>query len=546
MGRALPAILALAVAVAGGTLVPAASPASAAPPRPELSGTPSPWSADTGAVFSFSGSAETAGFACRLDGGAWAPCTSPVSYSGLAEGSHAFQVRARDSSGDQSPPATFGWTIDVTAPEPPSDVAAEATSPAGAVVLFSATDNLDPAPALECSHAPGSAFPLGITSVTCTAVDAAGNRSTDRSFTVSVRDTTPPTVAPRPDVLASQESPAGAVVDYALPTAQDVADPAPVVSCSPAPGSTFPVGETVVTCVATDAAGLTSQPRTFRVVVQTGPTPASPLIVALVPTLTNRTSAAFEITVGAGAAECKLDRPESPGAFTPCASGVHRYDGLVDGAHLFTVQVTNSIGNRSQASYGWTVDLTPPAAVARFAARAGDGLVRLTWTRPLDADYARVRVWRKRAGSGAWKRLADRVQKASLVDKNVRNHVRYLYRIRSLDKAGNASSANKASAWPSPILSPAFGAVVHSPPLVRWTSVRRATYYNMQLWRNGKKLMSVWPTDARFQLRSSWRFQGKRHLLAGGPVTVYVWPGFGRKADVRYGPLHGRTTFRLG
>ena len=58
--------------------------------------------------------------------------------------------------------------------------------------------------------------------------------------------------------------------------------------------------------------------------------------------------------------------------------------------------------------------------------------------------------------------------------------------------------------------------------------------------------MSGWPTRSQYRLRSSWTFHGKRQLLAGGPVTVYVWAGFGPKAAVRYGPLYGRTTFTLG
>jgi hypothetical protein len=78
------------------------------------------------------------------------------------------------------------------------------------------------------------------------------------TFTLGVAagDTVPPSFTSVPsalDVVAT--SPAGANVDFALPTATDNADPAPVVACDPAPGSLFPVGATTVTCTATDAAG---------------------------------------------------------------------------------------------------------------------------------------------------------------------------------------------------------------------------------------------------------------------------------------------------
>jgi hypothetical protein len=309
----------------------------------------------------------------------------------------------------------------------------------------------------------------------------------------------------------------------------------------------FPIGETEVSCTATDAADLTSEAITFNVIVQQGAIPAKPTIVASVPKLTTRSAVTFELGLQSGvSAECKLDGPSGPGSFTPCAGPTQRYTGLGDGAHLFTVQVTNGIGNVNQASYAWVVDRTRPLAVVRFSARAGYRIVRLSWTKPIDVDYDHVRIWRKRAGATSWRRLADRVTADSLADRTVSNHVLYLYRIISFDHAGNASTARLTSGWPTPILRPAYDAVVHTPPLVDWRSVRNATYYNMQVWRNGRKILSVWPGASSYRLRSSWTFQGRRHMLSGGRVTVYLWPGFGSKAAARYGPLYGRTRFTLG
>jgi HYR domain len=540
--------LALGAVAAGGILVSSSTGGVATPDRPTLSTALLPWTQDTSATFQFSGSSDTAGFMCRLDsGGSGVPCTSPVSYTSLPEGSHTFQVRARDSSGNQSPPATFTWVIDLTPPVIPGDIVTEATSPSGAIVVFTADDNLDPSPGLNCTHDPGSTFPLGVTTVSCMATDAAGNVSPTGSFTVTVRDTTPPTVVPHTDVIRPQESPQGAVVAYTLPAAQDAADPSPVVHCDPGSGSLFPIGETEVTCTATDAANLTSQPATFNVIVQQGPIPAKPKIVASVAKLTTRPRVTFEIDLEPNvSAECRLNGPSGPGSFTRCAEGTKTYVGLTDGAYLFTVQVTNGVGNVNQASFAWVVDRTSPLPVVGFSARAGYRIVKLSWTKPIDVDYERVRIWRKRAGTNDWKRLADRVRADWFSDDTVSNHVLYVYRIRSFDHAGNRSTARVVSAWPTPILWPKYDAVVHSPPVVDWRSVRNATYYNMQLWRDGRKLLSVWPLGSRYRLRSSWTFNGKRHLLSGGRVTVYVWAGFGPKAAVRYGPLYGRTRFTLG
>ena len=70
----------------------------------------------------------------------------------------------------------------------PGDLFERATSPAGAVVSFtaSATDNLDPNPTVTCSPASGATFAIGTTTVSCTAWDASGNWD-DGSFTVTVK-----------------------------------------------------------------------------------------------------------------------------------------------------------------------------------------------------------------------------------------------------------------------------------------------------------------------------------------------------------------------
>lgn len=57
----------------------------------------------------------------------------------------------------------------------------------------SATDNVDPSPAIVCSHLSGSSFNFGTTIVTCTATDSESNDTTG-TFNVVVRDTIKPTL----------------------------------------------------------------------------------------------------------------------------------------------------------------------------------------------------------------------------------------------------------------------------------------------------------------------------------------------------------------
>lgn len=70
-----------------------------------------------------------------------------------------------------------------------SDVSANASSTLGAVVTFStptANDAVDGAVSVTCSPASGTLFPVGVTTVTCTAVDAVQNVAT-KTFDVVVR-----------------------------------------------------------------------------------------------------------------------------------------------------------------------------------------------------------------------------------------------------------------------------------------------------------------------------------------------------------------------
>ena len=72
-----------------------------------------------------------------------------------------------------------------------------------------------------------------------------------RYFGESVLDTTPPVPIVPAGVVADATGPTGAVVTFVASATDDV-DPNPTVSCTPASGSVFAIGDTTVSCVATD------------------------------------------------------------------------------------------------------------------------------------------------------------------------------------------------------------------------------------------------------------------------------------------------------
>ena len=84
------------------------------PPETRITAGPSGTVASGSASFSFTSSEAGSAFQCRLDSGAWAACSSPRSYAGLANGSHSFDVRATDPAANtDATPASRTWTVDL-------------------------------------------------------------------------------------------------------------------------------------------------------------------------------------------------------------------------------------------------------------------------------------------------------------------------------------------------------------------------------------------------------------------------------------------------
>ncbi len=189
--------------------------------------------------------------------------TSPATF---AVGTTSVTCTGTDSSGNAASAPFSVTVVDTTAPTitVPGDITGvEATGPDGAIVDFddtatydvTATDAVDTDVEIVCTPASGSTFPLGTTAVNCTATDDSGNSGTGM-FSVQVVDTTAPSLTVPSDFTVIATGADGAVVDYdADVSATDLVDSDVEVTCAPASGSLFPLGDTAVSCTATDDAG---------------------------------------------------------------------------------------------------------------------------------------------------------------------------------------------------------------------------------------------------------------------------------------------------
>ncbi len=313
---------------------------------------------------------------CRLDQGAFQPCTSPMALTALAQGAHQFYVYATDLAGNQSATVDTSWTVDLTAPTVQfTQVPLPVNNSSSATFAFVGMDDGQPINMFEC-RLDGGAF------ASCTSPrQLTGLSEGTHSFEVRGRDSAGNFSAPiryqwlidltNPTVQITQGPP-----DYSNQTMATFAwtaadsgsgvrtiecriDGANYVAC-PASGQSFTglaEGVHTLNVRVTDNAGnqaVATRPWTVdltppQVQITQGPNP-----------YTNSLSASLAFTgtdnLGPVTYECRLDS----GVYGTCSSP-HLLQNLMDGGHTFFVRAIDRAGNISlPATRSWNIDRTPP------------------------------------------------------------------------------------------------------------------------------------------------------------------------------------------
>jgi len=280
---------------------------------------------------------------------------APASGSTFALGATPVSCSATDSAGNVT---TVGFTVyvrDTTPPVlsvPPAPLTATVTTGTSTIVDFAsvvlAVDSTSPPATVACVPASGSTFPIGDTTVSCTATDSSAypspNTSAVGAFIVRVLDGGAPTLSLPTLGPVEATGPAGAVVNYTV-TANDENDGPITPSCSPASGSTFPVGTTAVSCNATDAAG-NSTTGSFDVVVRD--TIAPTLTVPADFTVTPDASGTALVSYSVSAADAVTTSPTI--SCSPASGTV-----FPGGTTSVSCTATDAAGNQSSKSFKVTV-----------------------------------------------------------------------------------------------------------------------------------------------------------------------------------------------
>jgi hypothetical protein len=216
----------------------------------------------------------------------------------------------------------------------------------------------------------------------------------------------------------------------------------------------------------------------------------------------------------------------------PCAA---TYAGPDSDAAELTGICRDRAGNVATHTVTFRYHATPPAL--SLSASPGDGVVSLRWS-----AGTKVAISRAPGLHGPHASVLYEGSSGTYTDRRTSNGVKYTYTLKAKDRAGNVTQRTLSVTAGPHLIAPVPNARVTNPPLLRWTPIRGASFYNVQLFKGGK-LLSTWPTHASLQLAGAWRFGGAQLRLAPGRYTWYVWPGYGSLSAARYGALIGHRTF---
>ena len=181
-------------------------------------------------------------------------CTPPSGFC-FPVGVNPVKCVVTDAAGNKD---SCTFTVTVSDTEPPSivcpaDIVASNGNCCANVSFAPTTDDNCPGETFACVPPSGFCFPVGMTTVKCTATDAAGNKDSC-TFKITVTDTSKPTIVCPANIVTNTDPGLCCAVATFAPTTGDNC-PGETFSCTPPSGTCFGIGVTNVKCVVTDASG---------------------------------------------------------------------------------------------------------------------------------------------------------------------------------------------------------------------------------------------------------------------------------------------------
>jgi hypothetical protein len=190
----------------------------------------------------------------------------------------------------------------------------------------------------------------------------------------------------------------------------------------------------------------------------------------------------------------------------------------------------------SELSFGFNYDATAPS-LSGVEIKASSHMTTVRWSALPSWEVVTIR---RSPGD----HIVFQGGGSSFTDRTVLNGVLYVYVVVASDPAGHTDSESVKAMPKGPLRAPAEKAHVTAPPLLRWVKVRKASFYNVQMFRNGQKILSRWPVQTQLRLRRTWVWNGRKWRLVPGTYRWFVWPAYKRKGGgIRYGKSLGFSDF---
>jgi hypothetical protein len=535
-----------------------------------------------------------------------ASCTPPEGYPGPDTQGHAITGTCKDLAGNTSNPSTYTVKYDTTrptaTPAPGPSPNAQGWHRAPLAVSFVGSDATSGPDHPSCTVQGYAGPDTQGHAITGTCKDLAGNTSNPSTYTVKYDATNPKVdgVSPPPKATGWYTAPIvfsfqGSDATSGLDACPDVtydgpdgADAAVTGACLDKAGNVgtrlFPLkyddtGPAVIPTATrgADSNGWYNAPLSVSF---TGSDGASGLASCAPPQSYEGPDSVFAVVtgtctdhagnVGLGSLALKYDAtaPQVAGASTdraPDGNGwfnhrltvsfhgsdaisqieactVAGYGGPDNSSASISGSCRDRAGNQSGANaFAFKYDSSAPSLTS-LTVKAGNRRALLTWGASPDTSLVEIV---RTAGARGLAVTIYRGTGRSFTDTRLENGVRYRYTLKGYDEARNEATKDAVATPTAPLVSPKAGATVSAPPRLVWRSDEKATYYNVQVWRRGK-IYSAWPTGTSLQLKRTWTYAGRRHRLTTGRYNWYVWPGYGRRAQKKFGALIGSSSFVVG
>ena len=343
---------------------------------------------DCGAIVNFSAPSATdncvlSGFSTNHNSGELFPVgTTTVTYTATDGGGNITTCSFDITVTDNEDPTIANCPANITT--------SNSTNQCGATVSWPvpvASDNCN-VNSFTTTHSPGAFFALGTTTVVYTATDNAGN-STTCTFTVTVNDNQLPTLA-CPSNINVNNNPGlcGATVNYIVTGTDNCPGVVTTLTGGLTSGSFFPVGTTVVSYLATDAASNTAT-CSFTITVADNEAPVfdcpadllvcgdNSVVTFSIPSFTDNCSGANAVQV----------------------SGPVSGSTLTVGTYTVAFLATDVAGNSSSCSYDIVVAYNPVADYGYSTSCAGD-LIFFTEFSTIPGGTVDAYSWDMGDGSG--------------------------------------------------------------------------------------------------------------------------------------------------